>query len=79
MVHKLFEEFHELAKRDHVSDEYLRKMTMEHAMLVARIRPELASRAESEERKGGEATTMNIGEPLRWLASLQEDKPGVRL
>ena len=33
----LFEEFHDLAKRDHVSDEFLRKMATEDAMLVAKV------------------------------------------
>jgi len=38
VAHTLFDEFHELAKRDHVPDEHLRKMAMGHALQMAEIR-----------------------------------------
>lgn len=34
IAHTLFEDFHDIAKRDHVSDEYLRKMAMGHASQI---------------------------------------------
>ena len=36
-AHELFEEFHEIAIRDRVSDEHLRKMCMGHSEQVAMI------------------------------------------
>jgi hypothetical protein len=37
VAHTLFEEFHELAKRDHVSDEFLHKMATGHALQMAEL------------------------------------------
>jgi len=38
LTHTLFDEFHELAQRDHVPDEYLRNMAMVHAAQIAELR-----------------------------------------
>lgn len=38
VAHTLFEEFSELAKRDHVSDETLHQVTMAHALQMTEVR-----------------------------------------
>ena len=52
VAHTLFEEFSELARRDHVSDEILHKMTMAHAEQMTRVRARVSKlRAEKEKEK----------------------------
>jgi hypothetical protein len=49
--HTLFDEFHELAERDHVSDEYLRNMAIGHAAQITELRALLAKwKAEENEK-----------------------------
>ena len=51
VAHMLFDEFHEMAKRDHVPDEYLRQMAMGHALQMAEIRAHVAKwKAEEKEK-----------------------------
>ena len=37
-AHELFDEFHEISIRDHVSDEYLRRMCLGHSEQIAELR-----------------------------------------
>ena len=41
---ELFNEFHDIAIRDHVSDEYLRQMCIGHSEQIARLRERLEQR-----------------------------------
>ena len=50
--HTLFDEFHVLAERDHVSDEYLRNMAMGHAAQMTELRALVAKwKAERKEKE----------------------------
>jgi len=52
VAHTLFDEFHELAQRDHVPDEYLRRMAMGHAAQITELRALVAKwKAERKEKK----------------------------
>jgi hypothetical protein len=51
VAHTLFDEFHELAQRDHVPDEYLRNMAMGHAAQITELRAMVAKWKAEEEKK----------------------------
>ena len=48
---ELFDEFHEMASRDHVSDEYLRRMCLGHSEQIARLREQVAQWEKEGERQ----------------------------
>ena len=50
VAHTLFDEFHELAKRDHVGDEYLHNMALGHAAQMTEVRA-LVTKWKAEEKE----------------------------
>jgi hypothetical protein len=46
---ELFDEFHDMAIRDHVSDEYLRQMCLGHSEQIARLRDQVEQWKKGEE------------------------------
>lgn len=53
VAHTLFDEFHELAQRDHVGDEHLRNMALGHAEQMTEI-CDLVAKWKAEEKEKAE-------------------------
>jgi hypothetical protein len=51
---ELFDEFHDIAIRDHVGGEHLRRMCLEHSEQIAMLREEVAQSEKEGKRKNEE-------------------------